>query len=197
MSSQAGATRPLESLARTPQSSRTRAILRAVRTGRTYDHIGREFGVTGSCIRRIAARWGLPPRRPLPRVAVKCAHCGKLVVTTVTTPRRFCSKRCFYRSRRGATWTRTPEARARWIAARTRTCRNCGKDFLAPFPHVAQRFCSWKCSGEARARLKRQDLVALRAALRTRQPRRQIAARFGITRAYVYLLAARWRKPSG
>ncbi|MGH9671496.1 MAG: hypothetical protein ACRD3A_15435 [Terriglobales bacterium] len=167
-----------------------------MRTGRTYADIGREYGFTDRWIRRIAADWGLSRPWPLPRVTIRCAHCGKQVVTTITVPRRFCSKRCFYRSRRGKHWTRSPEARARWIAARTRSCLNCGKDFLVPFPHLARRFCSWKCSGEARAKLTRQDLAALRAALRTRQPRREIAAQFGITRAYVYLLAARWRKPS-
>lgn len=183
---------------RIPKSSRTRAILRAVRTGRTYVDIGKEFGVTGNCIGQIAAKWGLPRRIPLPRVTIKCAHCGRQVVTTVTVPRKFCSKRCFYRSRRGKSWTRqhNPEAYARWIAARTRTCQNCGKKFLAKHPRLARKFCGYKCSGQAKAKLKRPRLLAIRAALRTRRPRREIAAQFGVTRAYVYLLASQWHIPT-
>ncbi len=184
--------------ARTPPSARTRAILRAVRTGRTYDDIGREFGVTGACIRHTAANWGLPPRRPLPRVTIRCAYCGKEVVTTITVPRKFCSKRCFYRNRRGTHWTvrRSPEARALWIASRTRTCHNCGKTFLVKVPGLGGQYCGHKCSGEGRARLKRPRLLALRAALRTRRPRREIAAQFGVSRQYVSQLAMRWHIPS-
>ena len=180
---------------RTPESRRTRANLRAVRTGRTYDDIGRDFGVTGSCIRRTAAHWGLPPRIPLPRVTIKCAYCEREVVTTVTAPRKFCSKRCFYRNRRGTSWLRRrdPEAYARWLAARTRTCENCGKQFLAPQPGSDRRFCSYSCSARARPRPKLKHPEALRAALRTGRPRREIAAQFGVTRSYVSLLAKQWR----
>lgn len=182
---------------RTPKTSRTRAILRAVRTGRTYDDIGREFGVTGSCIRHTARRCGLPPRIPLPRLTVHCLHCGKEVVTTIHAPRKFCSKRCFYRNRRGAHWTmrRTPEARALWIASRTRICQNCGKTFLVVSPSMAGQYCGHKCSGQARAKLKPRDLVALRAALRAKRPRTEIAAQFGVSREYVRKLAKRWRIP--
>ncbi len=177
---------------RTPPTSRTRAILRTVRTGRTYDDIGREFGVTGRCISGIAAHWGLPPRIPLPRLTIQCEYCGKEVVTTIHAPRKFCSKRCFYRNRRGAHRVRSPEAQARCIAALTRTCHNCGKEFLVKFPHMAQRFCGYKCSGEARARLKRPRLLAIQAALRTGRPQHEMAAQFGVSRQYVSALAARW-----
>lgn len=181
---------------RTPKTSRTRAILRAVRTGRTYDDIGREFGVTGACIRHTARRCGLPPRIPLPHLTIQCEYCGKEVVTTIHGPRKFCSKRCFYRNRRGTHWVRGPEGQARWIAARTRTCQNCGKQFLAKYARLLSKSCSYKCSGQARAKLKPHNRAALRAALRAKRPRTEIAAQFGVSQEYVRKLAKRWRIPA-
>ena len=178
---------------RTPPSPRTRAILRAARTDRTYDDIGREFGVTGACIRHTARHWGLPPRIPLPRLTIQCEYCGKEVVTTIHTPRKFCSKRCFYRNRRGTHRVRSPEAQARWIASRTRTCQNCGKHFLVKSLRLAGQYCGHKCSGEARGKLKRPRRLALRAALRTRRPQTEIAAQFGVSRQYIHYFAKRWR----
>ena len=187
-SSAASVARPA---AKWPAKARTRHILEAIHTGLSYAEIGRRFGITGSAVGKIAAFAGLPPRSPVPRVTVECGYCGKPVTGTVTFPRKFCSKRCFYRNNRGKTRPHDPVRRARALKMRERICRRCRKKFLAATPKARRKFCGHACAGRARAKLTLGDLKRLKAALKSGRSCAKIAAAFRVTRQYVYYLAGR------
>jgi endogenous inhibitor of DNA gyrase (YacG/DUF329 family)/transposase len=177
--------------AQTP-SPRTRQILAAARQGTSYAEIGRRFRVSGSRVRQLARQWGLPPRVPVRRIQVRCQTCGNQIITPVTMPRKFCSKRCFYLSPLWGQEGRLrvdPGALARQLGARKRTCRVCGKEFLAQGPSQERPFCSRRCAGRAHSKLSDEDLRSIKIALGKNRTYQEIARRFGVTRQYIHYLA--------
>jgi len=170
---------------------RTGWILDAARSGLSYEEIGRRFGVSGSRIRYIARQWGLPRRKPVKRIRIHCLQCGKAVTTLVTVPRKFCSKRCSYLSRRGA--STDPKVLAERLAARRRICKRCQREFFVQSrPGLKQRYCGRTCGGRARSKLSDRDLHAIRKALSANRTYLEIATRLGVSRQYVHALAVGW-----
>ena len=169
-------------------SRRTRRILEAAKRGLSYEEIGRRLGVTGRRVGHIARQWGLPARRPVKRIHLRCRSCSKPITTLVTAPRKFCSKKCFYLSRRGPRLPINPLT----LAARKRVCKYCKKEFLAGYSRQDRKFCSKRCAGRARSRLAAKDLVRMRVELRADRTYREVASRFGVTRQYVHSLARIW-----
>lgn len=87
--------------------------------------------------------------RKLPKVKVKCAHCGKKIMRSVAAATRtcFCSTKC------------------KWAAsgreAPTRDCIQCGKTFIVEDRGSKKKYCSPKCAGVAmrEQREKSRDLL--------------------------------------
>lgn len=73
--------------------------------------------------------------RPFDRLTKPCEHCGEAFVTyeSLKDKTRFCSSTCGEDAR---------------VAARKRTCEQCGGSFLAHAPSTGTRFCSRACRAE-------------------------------------------------
>ena len=119
---------------------------------KSYEEIGRLYGVTGAYIKKIAKRFGFPLEsrrkinpsetfgKKLPTKAI-CAFCGGEFVTYPSSTNKYCSRKCFQADKQKKNIKRWQDDPSKGTTSFT--CSSVVRDYMLKKANYKCEICGW------------------------------------------------------